>query len=121
MKCDCGGEVAGTGHSDWCSSNGEGVIPVAAQSEVQSLPPEEAMKKGQAAILKRRGRTPGPGPRTLQPGEVALKVSPKGAVYVYGVQRFPITMYQNQWKTLLANADKIRKFIDENERVLVVK
>lgn len=44
-----------------------------------------------------------------------LKVSDKGAVSVYGLGRFPVTLYQEQWIKLLAMADDIRAFIDENK------
>jgi hypothetical protein len=41
--------------------------------------------------------------------------SEKGAVPVYGLGRFPVTLYQEQWLKLLAMADDIRGFIRENE------
>ena len=46
---------------------------------------------------------------------VSLKVSEKGAVSVYGLGRFPVTLYQEQWLKLLDMADDIRGFIKENE------
>lgn len=45
----------------------------------------------------------------------SLKVSEKGAVSVYGLGRFPVTLYQEQWLKLLGMADDIRAFISENE------
>lgn len=47
-------------------------------------------------------------------GEVTLRVSEKGGVSVYGLGRFPVTLYQEQWEKLLARADDIRAFIAEN-------
>ncbi len=47
-------------------------------------------------------------------GELSLKVSEKGAVSVYGMGRFPVTLYQEQWERLLAHSDAIRAFIEEN-------
>jgi hypothetical protein len=44
----------------------------------------------------------------------SLKVSEKGGVSVYGLGRFPVTLYKEQWLKLLAMADEIRRFIDEN-------
>ena len=44
-----------------------------------------------------------------------LKVSQKGAVSVYGLGRFPVTLYKEQWRKLLDMADEIRAFIKENE------
>jgi hypothetical protein len=46
---------------------------------------------------------------------VSLKVSEKGAVSVYGLGRFPVTLYQEQWLKLLDMAEDIRTFIRENE------
>jgi len=47
-------------------------------------------------------------------GEISLRVSEKGAVSVYGLGRFPVTLYQEQWERLLAHSDAIRTFIEEN-------
>jgi hypothetical protein len=52
---------------------------------------------------------------------VSMKVSEKGAVSVYGLGRFPVTLYQEQWKKLLAIADEIKGFIEENRSKLKVK
>lgn len=49
-----------------------------------------------------------------KPGQVSLKVSEKGAVSVYGLGRFPVTLYQEQWGKLLEHADQIREFIRLN-------
>lgn len=51
----------------------------------------------------------------------SLKVSEKGGVSVYGLGRFPITLYKEQWEKLLDMADDIRHFIRENEGRLKVK
>jgi hypothetical protein len=45
----------------------------------------------------------------------SLKVSEKGGVSVYGLGRFPVTLYKEQWAKLLDMADEIRAFIKENE------
>ena len=45
---------------------------------------------------------------------VSLKVSEKGGVSVYGLGRFPVTLYKEQWARLLDMADDIRAFIKEN-------
>lgn len=50
-----------------------------------------------------------------RPGQISLKVSEKGAVSVYGLGRFPVTLYQEQWMKLLERADEIRQFIRTNE------
>jgi hypothetical protein len=46
---------------------------------------------------------------------VAMKVSEKGAVSVYGMGRFPVTLYKEQWLKLLDMSDDIRAFITANE------
>jgi hypothetical protein len=52
---------------------------------------------------------------------VSLKVSEKGGVSVYGLGRFPVTLYKEQWQRLLEMADDIRTFIKENETKLKAK
>lgn len=52
---------------------------------------------------------------------VSLKVSEKGGVSVYGLGRFPVTLYKEQWTRLLDMADDVRAFIKENEDKLKVK
>ena len=51
----------------------------------------------------------------------SLKVSEKGGVSVYGMGRFPITLYKEQWIKLLDMADDLRRFIEENNSKLKVK
>jgi hypothetical protein len=50
-----------------------------------------------------------------------LKVSEKGGVSVYGLGRFPVTLYKEQWAKLLDMADEIRSFIKDNEGKLKSK
>jgi hypothetical protein len=54
-------------------------------------------------------------------GPVSMKVSEKGAVSVYGLGRFPVTLYQEQWTKLLAMAGEIKSFIEENKARLKTK
>ena len=56
-----------------------------------------------------------------QRGRASLKVSEKGGVSVYGLGRFPVTLYKEQWAKLLAMADEIREFIAEHEADLKTK
>lgn len=51
----------------------------------------------------------------------SLKVSEKGGVSVYGLGRFPVTLYKEQWSKLLDMADEIRAFIKENDSKLKTK
>jgi hypothetical protein len=52
---------------------------------------------------------------------VSLKVSEKGGVSVYGLGRFPVTLYKEQWTKLLDMADEIRAFIRDNDASLKAK
>ena len=52
---------------------------------------------------------------------VSLKVSEKGGVSVYGLGRFPVTLYKEQWVRLLDMAEDIRTFIRENDSRLKAK
>lgn len=54
-------------------------------------------------------------------GQVYLKVSEKGGLSVYGMGRFPVTLYREQWEKLLGMADEIRNFIQENDKTLKKK
>src|SRR5829696_8769324 len=59
--------------------------------------------------------------KTQRSRAVSLKVSEKGGVSVYGLGRFPVTLYKEQWTKLLSMADEIRTFIKENEPELKAK
>ena len=52
---------------------------------------------------------------------ITMKVSEKGAVSIYGMGRFPVTLYKEQWLKLLAMSDDIRAFIVANEGRLKAK
>jgi hypothetical protein len=52
---------------------------------------------------------------------VRMKVSEKGALSIYGMGRFPVTLYKEQWLKLLDMADDIRAFIDAHEAELKAK
>ena len=73
------------------------------QTELERLRAENAALKGRAA----KGMT--------------LKVSEKGAMSVYGLGRFPVTLYKEQWEKLLTMAADIRAFIAEHEGDLKTK
>jgi hypothetical protein len=69
----------------------------------------ERLRRENAALKK--GATAG----------VRMKVSEKGAVSVYGMGRFPVTLYKEQWLKLLDMSDDIRAFIAANEAQLKAK
>jgi hypothetical protein len=52
---------------------------------------------------------------------IRMKVSEKGAVSIYGMGRFPVTLYKEQWLKLLNMSEEIRAFIAENESRLKAK
>ena len=54
-------------------------------------------------------------------GQLSLRVSAKGALSVYGLGRFPVTLYREQWEKLLAMSDQIREFIKANDQALKKK
>jgi hypothetical protein len=54
-------------------------------------------------------------------GALEFRVSEKGAVSVYGMGRFPVTLYREQWEKLLGMSDQIRQFIQENDHLLKKK
>lgn len=55
------------------------------------------------------------------PGTLSMKVSEKGALSIYGMGRFPVTLYKEQWLKLLSVAEDIKKFIADNESLLKTK
>jgi len=50
-----------------------------------------------------------------------FKIGEKGGVSVYGLGRFPVTLYYEQWLRLLDNADALRKFLEGNKSKLKLK
>lgn len=54
-------------------------------------------------------------------GTLSLKVSQKGALSLYGMGRFPVTLYKEQWLKLLGFSEEIKAFIAENDGALKAK
>jgi hypothetical protein len=54
-------------------------------------------------------------------GTLTLKVSEKGALSIYGMGRFPVSLYREQWERLIAAKDEILAFIEANAEKLSVK
>ncbi|MBI5511016.1 MAG: hypothetical protein HY903_19820 [Deltaproteobacteria bacterium] len=79
-------------------------------SDVAQLQAELEKLKAENEALKKQGGT-----------KSGLKVSEKGGVSVYGLGRFPVTLYKEQWLRLLDMADEIRTFIKENDSKLKTK
>ncbi len=59
--------------------------------------------------------------RARKPAALEFRVSDKGGISVYGLGRFPVTLYYEQWTRLLARADELRAFIEENKGKLKLK
>lgn len=75
------------------------------KSEIERLKAEnEALKKTKASG-----------------GGLSMKVSEKGALSIYGMGRFPVTLYKEQWIKLLGISESIKEFIKENESRLKTK
>ena len=56
-----------------------------------------------------------------QPARLTLKVSEKGGASLYGIGRFPLTLYKEQWARVLDHADAIRAFLAEHDPALKAK
>ena len=56
-----------------------------------------------------------------QRGQISFKVSEKGGVSVYGLGRFPVTLYYEQWNRLLGVSEELRAFLEENKPRLKLK
>ena len=77
--------------------------PEELQLEIERLRPEnEALKKPSR-------------------GQMSLRVSEKGALSVYGLVRFPVTLYREQWEKLLGMGEEIRAFIQTHDGELKKK
>jgi hypothetical protein len=59
--------------------------------------------------------------KTRDRRSIDFKVSEKGGVSVYGLGRFPVTLYYEQWIRLLDHADQLRAFLEENKASLKLK
>ena len=58
---------------------------------------------------------------TRRAGALEFRVSEKGGVSVYGMGRFPVTLYYEQWSRLLDQAEQLRSFLEENKAKLKLK
>ena len=59
--------------------------------------------------------------KTPTRGQISFKLSEKGAVSVYGLGRFPVTLYKEQWEKLLAAGEQIKAFVAQNDHLLKKK
>ena len=87
-----------------------GVLSIDLMASEEELKSEIERLRAENEALKKPAR-----------GKVYLKVSEKGGLSVYGMGRFPVTLYREQWEKLLGMADEIRAFIRENDHSLKKK
>jgi hypothetical protein len=83
------------------------------EDDFMTEPTYEELKAKLAELEKQQG-----GKRT---GSMEFRVGEKGGVSVYGLGRFPVTLYYEQWIRLLDSADKLREFLEENKSKLKLK
>ena len=76
-------------------------------------PTYEELKAKLAEIEKQQG--------TRRTGALEFRIGEKGGVSVYGLGRFPVTLYYEQWIRLLDTGDKLREFLEENKSKLKLK
>ena len=76
-------------------------------------PSYEELKAKVAELEKQQARK--------RSGTLEFRVSEKGAVSVYGMGRFPVTLYYEQWVRLLEAADRLKEFLEENKSRLKMK
>jgi hypothetical protein len=78
-----------------------------------SEPTYEELKAKLAAVQEQlKGR---------KKGAIDFRVSEKGGISVYGLGRFPVTLYYEQWVRLLENADALKQFMEDNRGNLKLK
>lgn len=80
---------------------------------LQAMAEELAKLKAENEALKAQ--------KQAQPRGLTMKVSEKGALSIYGLGRFPITLYRGQWERLLAKVEEIKAFIEANAGQLKTK
>jgi hypothetical protein len=78
-----------------------------------SEPTYEELKAKLEQLEKQQG--------TRRTGSLEFRVGEKGGVSVYGLGRFPVTLYYEQWNRLLDASDKLREFLEENKSKLKLK
>jgi len=71
--------------------------------------------KGRLFFLKKEADT------EKRSGDLAFKIGEKGGVSVYGLGRFPVTLYYEQWNRLLGAAEDLKTFMEENKSKLKLK
>jgi hypothetical protein len=108
--------VAAAEDIDEGQSEHDTIICASAASAQGGTMSEEDVKAEMARLKEENERL-----KARQSRAVSLKVSEKGGLSVYGLGRFPVTLYKEQWMKLLDMADDIRAFLKENDSRLKSK
>lgn len=78
-----------------------------------SEPTYEELKAKLAELEKQQG--------SKRSGSLEFRVGEKGGVSVYGLGRFPVTLYYEQWNRLLDASDRLKEFLEQNKSKLKLK
>jgi hypothetical protein len=88
-----------------------------AQSETQPMSEEDAELRAEVERLRAENEAL----KKQKKEGLRLQVSQKGAVSLYGIRRFPVTFYADEWAQILGQTEEIRAFIQENQAQLKQK
>jgi hypothetical protein len=80
---------------------------------IMSEPSYEELKARLSELEKQQG--------TRRTGSLEFKVGEKGGVSVYGLGRFPVTLYYEQWNRLFDAVDRLKQFLEDNKAKLKLK
>lgn len=75
----------------------------------------------QQKVLRLEAENAAMATRLAARSHLALKVSEKGAVSLYGIRRFPVTFYKSEWERIIGHVDQVKAFIEVNAASLSVK
>lgn len=89
------------------------------QTQTAETGPSEEVKALLAQLAEAQAKIEAMGRKSMQ--ALTIKVSEKGAVSVYGLGRFPVTLYGSQWERLIAEAPKVAAFLKANSGKLATK
>lgn len=102
------------------NNNARGQAPRAA-GFAQAAPRQPTLAELQAKIAELEAANAALAAAKRRRPAISMKVSEKGGLSLYGLGRFPVTLYRGQWETILAMKAEIEAFILDNEADLAVK
>ncbi len=98
-----------------------GIRPASTMVEVRALVSADMLVEVEVDAIVSGAAVAGAQAARGARGGLTLKVSEKGALSVYGLGRFPVTLYKEQWTRLLEAAAELRDFMAENDAQLKTK